>query len=173
MNVALVKNAERMMTKAELKHEGIEGHLRGRGVRCGAFMPWCRRRRRGSGVAAVELPSAYELALETPDGKRAAIPWDFVRHYCDDSYRPNVERIAAEARASLGGRIRRLRESAGLTQEGLAAAAGIGRVTLVRVEKGEQSPRFETLSAVADALGRRVSELVVDERGFSVMSAND
>ena len=172
MDVALVKNAERMMTKAVLKPEGIEVTFAD--GRCGvvpyAMVPEVSD---GGRVTAVELPSAYELALETPDGKRAEIPWDFVRHYCDDSYRPNVERIAAEARASLGGRIRRLRESAGLTQEGLAAAAGIGRVTLVRVEKGEQSPRFETLSAVANALGRRVSELVVDERGFSVMSAND
>ena len=35
-------------------------------------------------------------------------------------------------------------------------------MTLVRVEKGEQSPRFETLSAVAMALGRVVEELVVE-----------
>ena len=72
-----------------------------------------------------------------------------------------MERIKADARQSLGSRIRRFREAAGLTQEALAAAAGIGRVALVRVEKGEQSPRFETLSAVAQALGRGVDELVV------------
>ena len=86
----------------------------------------------------------------------------FARHYCDDSYRPNVERMASDARQSLGSRVRGFREAAGLTQGALAAAAGIGRVTLVRVEKGEQSPRFETLSAVARALGKGVEELVVE-----------
>ena len=35
---------------------------------------------------------------------------------------------------------------------GLASAAGIGRVTLVRLEGGEQSPRYETLMAIARAL---------------------
>ena len=67
-----------------------------------------------------------------------------------------------QGRQTLGARIRGCRESAGMTQEALANAADIGRVTLVRVEKGEQSPRFKTLDAIASALGRRVSELLVE-----------
>ena len=47
--------------------------------------------------------------------------------------------------------IRELRESAGLTQEALAVATDIGRVTLVSIEKGEQTPRFKTLTAIAQA----------------------
>ena len=35
-------------------------------------------------------------------------------------------------------------------------------MTLVRLEKGEQSPRFNTLDAIAKALGRRVPELLVE-----------
>jgi transcriptional regulator with XRE-family HTH domain len=65
-------------------------------------------------------------------------------------------------RQTLGERIRELRESAGLTQEALARAANIGRVTLVRLEKGEQTPRFKTLDAIAKALGIRVPELLVE-----------
>jgi hypothetical protein len=34
-----------------------------------------------------------------------------------------------------------------LTQEKLADIAGIGRVTLVRIEKGGQSPKYDTLVA--------------------------
>ncbi len=40
-----------------------------------------------------------------------------------------------------------------MTEEDLAAAAGIGRVTLVRIESGGQLPRYETMVALAGALG--------------------
>ena len=65
-------------------------------------------------------------------------------------------------RQTLGERIRHYRESAGLTQEALARAADIGRVTLVRLEKGEQTPRFKTLEAISKALGIRVPEILVE-----------
>jgi DNA-binding XRE family transcriptional regulator len=102
------------------------------------------------------------MVLKTVRGERIEIPWDFARHYCDESYRPTVEAIAMRGRLTLGGRIRQFRESAGLTQEALAQAADIGRVTLVRLEKGEQTPRFKTLNAIAQALGRRVPEFLVE-----------
>jgi len=54
-----------------------------------------------------------------------------------------------------------MRKAAGITQGGLASAAGIGRVTLVRLERGEQSPRYETLVAIAGALGRPLVEVLV------------
>ena len=102
------------------------------------------------------------MILETAGGERVELPWDFARQYCDASYRPTVEAIAAMGRQALGDRVRRFRESAGLTQEALARAASIGRVTLVRMENGEQSSRFKTLQAVARALGRDTQELLVD-----------
>ena len=60
----------------------------------------------------------------------------------------------------MGDRVRQMRMGAGMTQGQLATAAGIGRITLVRLEKGEQSPRYETLVAIARALGRAVGEMV-------------
>ena len=96
------------------------------------------------------------------NGERVEIPWDFARHYCDASYRSTVEAIAMRGRQTLGARVRRFRESAGLTQEALARTANMGRVTLVRIEQGEQSPRYKTLTAIAHALGRSVSELLVE-----------
>ena len=161
MNTVLVKNADRMMTKAVAKVGGIEVTFAdGRsGLVPFPAVPEVPELKE---LSRIELPSAYEMVLETAGGNRVEIPWDFARHYCDESYRPDVERAAAEGRKGLGIRIRELREEAGLTQEELAVAAGIGRVTLVRVERGEQSPRFETLAAVAKALGRGVSELVVE-----------
>ena len=113
-------------------------------------------------LSTLELPNPYEMILKTAQGATVEIPWDFARHYCDASYRPAVEAIAMRGRHTLGQRVRRLRNTAGLSQNALARAAGIGRVTLVRLEKGEQTPRFKTLEAVARALGVGVSDLLVE-----------
>ena len=112
------------------------------------------------GARQLELPNPYEMLVILADGERAEIPWDFARHYCDPSYRPKVEAVARQGRESLGRRVRKLRDSAGLTQEGLADRASIGRVTLVRIESGQQSPRFKTLTAIAGALNLSVNDLL-------------
>jgi DNA-binding XRE family transcriptional regulator len=93
------------------------------------------------------------------------IPWDFARHYCDAEYRPRVEAVGKLGQETLGARLRALREATGATQEALAAAAGIGRVTLVRIEGGEQSPRYETVISLARALGCPMQELVLGTEG--------
>jgi transcriptional regulator with XRE-family HTH domain len=46
-----------------------------------------------------------------------------------------------------------------MTQEQLAERAGVGRITLLRIEKGEQSPKYDTLIALASALNRDPAEL--------------
>ena len=74
-----------------------------------------------------------------------------------------LNKVRFPAPVLVGSRIRQLREAARLTQEELATAAGIGRVTLVRIENGQQSPRYETLVALAGALGRPVAELLASE----------
>ena len=118
-----------------------------------------------SGVAGASPAWSCPTLRDAPAnsrGESVEIPWDFARHYCDATYRPTVEAIAALGRRTIGERVRRYRESAGLTQEALARAAEIGRVTLVRLENGEQSPRFKTLKAVAGALGMEAPELLVE-----------
>ncbi len=161
MQAVLVKNANRMMTVASLLEDGIELSFADgfKGLIPYADVPEIRER---AGVYGLELPNPYEMVVETAHGEQVEIPWDFARHYCDASYRPTIEAIAMRGRQTVGARIRQFRESAGLTQEGLAHAADIGRVTLVRLEKGEQTPRFKTLDAIAKALGIRVPELLVE-----------
>lgn len=125
----------------------------------------------GGGVSRAHSAARGFAALgDRPANKRssrsgatAEIPWDFARHYCDPSYRPRVETVAAAGRQSIGSRIRSLREAARMTQEELSSRAGIGRVTLVRIEKGEQSPRYETLVALSRALGIPLAELLLAE----------
>ena len=120
----------------------------------------------------LELSNPYEMVLTTAQGATVEIPWDFARHYCDATYRPTIEAIAVRGRRTLGRhirrlrirrlRIRRLRNAAGLSQVALAGAAGIGRMTLVRLENGEHTPRYRTLEGIARALEVDVSELLVE-----------
>ena len=157
-----MKNANRMMTTASLLYDGIElsfadGH---RGLIPYGEVPEVRNR---EAISGLELPNPYEMVLQTAGGERVEIPWDFARHYCDATYWPTVEAIAALGRQTIGERVRRYRESARLTQLALARAAHIGRVTLVRLENGEQSPRFKTLKAIAGALGMETPDLLVEQ----------
>ena len=161
IDAVLVTNANRMMTVASLLEHGIELSFAdgAKGLIPYADLPEIGER---AALSTLELPNPYEMVLNTAQGVKIEIPWDFARHYCDASYRPAVEAIAMRGRHTLGQRIRRFRNASGLTQDALARAADIGRVTLVRLEKGEQTPRFKTLDAIAKALGIRVSELLVE-----------
>ena len=159
MGAVLVKNADRMMTSAEPLSEGIEITFADgcRGLVPFADIPEVNR---FENLESVELPNLYEVILVTKSGDIVELPWDFVRHFCDVSYRPRVEAVGLAGRQAIGARIRQLREFAGLTQQALAKSAGIGRVTLVRIENREQSPRYDTLVSLAGALGRPMGELV-------------
>ena len=160
MVTTLVKNADRMMSSASVLDEGIElTFVDG----CSGLIPFrdLPEVAEGGGFRALELPTPYEMILITADGERSEVPWDFARHYCNPTYRPRIEAQARQARDDLGGRIREYREAAGLTQTELSSRAGIGRVTLTRIEKGEHSPRTETLTAIARVLGVEVEDLIL------------
>jgi transcriptional regulator with XRE-family HTH domain len=57
-------------------------------------------------------------------------------------------------------RLKRLRERRGMSQEELAAKAGIHRVYLARLETARQDPRLTTLEKLAKALKVKVAELL-------------
>lgn len=150
-----------MMTVASLSENGIELSFAdgARGLIPYSDLPEIEER---TALSTLNLPNPYEMVLETTQSETLKIPWDFARHYCDASYRPTVEAMTMRGRHTLGQRIRRLRNAAGLSLDALAREAGIGRVTLVRLEKGEQTPRFETLGEIAEALRVDDSELLVE-----------
>ncbi len=160
MDTVLVRNADRMMTSARPMNEGIEVLF---ADGCGGLIPFVDIPEVAalSNIESIELPNPYEIVIHSIEGGTVELPWDFARHYCDPAYQPRVEAIALSGRQAIGARIRRLRESAGLTQERLAQQAGIGRATLVRLEKGEYSPRYETLVSLARALGKPAEQLLV------------
>lgn len=157
--MANIENAERMMTRACVKNEGIEITF---ADGCNGLIPFTviPEVRDSSNVIKIELPNLYQVNIYILNGKLIELPWDFVRHYCDAAYKPKIEAIAFQGRQALGKLIRTIRENSRMTQGELARVAGIGRITEVRIEKGEQSPRYETLVAIAQALKHPIAELV-------------
>lgn len=57
-------------------------------------------------------------------------------------------------------RLKELRKLRALSQQELAEAASVGRVTLSRIERGETGAHERTLRRLASALGVGVEELV-------------
>ena len=66
-----------------------------------------------------------------------------------------------EIRTDLGRAIRELREGRGLTLDALAEKAGMHTTYLSRIERAHSSPTWEKITALADALEMRVSEIAV------------
>lgn len=64
-----------------------------------------------------------------------------------------------EPRIALGQAIRDLRLQRDLTQETLAHGAGITVGHLSKIERGQSNPTWETVAAIATALGVSVAEL--------------
>jgi DNA-binding XRE family transcriptional regulator len=56
-------------------------------------------------------------------------------------------------------RLKQLREECGLTQEDLALKADITVSTLSRIERDASSPRWNTVTKIADALGISVRDI--------------
>jgi transcriptional regulator with XRE-family HTH domain len=63
------------------------------------------------------------------------------------------EDVAVNRADRFGARLRALREHAGLTQAQLAERAGLHTQGIVKLERGERKPAWETVLALADALG--------------------
>ena len=60
----------------------------------------------------------------------------------------------------IGKRVRAMREMVGLTQQGLAEAAGLHRTYIGAVERGETNPTASTLVGIAQALGKNPGRLL-------------
>lgn len=60
-------------------------------------------------------------------------------------------------------RVKEFREAAGLTQVELAKKSGISRATICSLESGEETVvNTATLSKIAKALGKKVSDIFFD-----------
>jgi transcriptional regulator with XRE-family HTH domain len=61
------------------------------------------------------------------------------------------------------GRLRYLRERAALTQKELGDRAGLTRISVMRLEAGERSPRPGTVRKLARALRVKPAELMTED----------
>jgi transcriptional regulator with XRE-family HTH domain len=61
---------------------------------------------------------------------------------------------------TFGAAVRQLRKDRGLSQEGLAASAGIDRAYMGGLERGRRNPSLTTVARVARGLGMPMSELI-------------
>ncbi len=87
--------------------------------------------------------------------------------FAELGYRSHVpgtttESISSPRRAAFGRRLRELRETKGMTQTSLAAAAGLNRSFYVRVEHGQHSISVDRLYAIATALDVDIRQLFPD-----------
>ncbi len=62
--------------------------------------------------------------------------------------------------ATLGDRLRELREARGLRQEDLEERSGVDSQTISNIEVGRQMPRTQTLMKLAKGLGVRPGDLL-------------
>ena len=67
-----------------------------------------------------------------------------------------------QTRDRIGFRIMTLRKLAGLTQEQLSERAGLQRSHISKIEAGKYAVTFETIQAIAEALGMTVD--IIDPR---------
>lgn len=67
-----------------------------------------------------------------------------------------------QTRDRIGLRIMALRKQAGLTQEQLSERAGLQRAHISKIEAGKYAVTFETIQAIAEALGMTVD--IIDPR---------
>lgn len=62
----------------------------------------------------------------------------------------------------IGKRVREERKKQGISQESLAAQAGIDRSYLGRIERGEVNVTVQTLWSIKGVLGVSISDLISD-----------
>lgn len=67
-----------------------------------------------------------------------------------------------ELNATVGRRLRHLREERGLSLSALARQSGTGKATLSELEAGRRNPTLETLYALTTALGVALSAVLTD-----------
>ena len=157
----LVQNAERSIARARLVGGALEVHFAD-GAH-GILPPDVVQGRHRGPPTGLTIPTSHEIVLRFGRTVTDTFPWDYLRGFCDPGYERRARAAADKGRRRFGQRIRELRCARAYTQADLAAAAGIGRVTLARIEAGIQSPNLATLDALARGLQIDFAELICPE----------
>jgi DNA-binding XRE family transcriptional regulator len=100
------------------------------------------------------------LVFDTTTGEEFDVDAAAIRATFDGAYKNRLEDMAAQARSTLGTRLRDLRESHSITQAQLADRMGVTQPALSRIEAGRHDPRLGTLQKYAEAVGLSLQELL-------------
>jgi DNA-binding XRE family transcriptional regulator len=116
----------------------------------------------GSGIVRVHVERRrFFFQVTQASGNRYEVPWDRVLHEAEPAYRQYRGLMRGSKKPhNTGATIRKFREAKGLTQDQLAAAVGMMRGNISRIEAAKHRPTLETLEKIATALKVSVAELV-------------
>jgi DNA-binding XRE family transcriptional regulator len=106
---------------------------------------------RPSPVAVREKPSVRVGASRTEVIRRS---------YPTKSVARTTDPISSSSPSNVGERFKKLRISAGVTQDDIAKKAGIARPNVSRLESGKHTPSLSTLQKLADALGVPLAQVI-------------
>jgi DNA-binding XRE family transcriptional regulator len=107
----------------------------------------------------VEPETHGALLIPTSDGHTEEIPGDVIRMTTNADYRAYIVGLASHWADQIGKHLAAIRKARGLTQKSVASAAGLGRVSLAKVETGKVEPSFSTVVKLLAAMGARVQDL--------------
>jgi DNA-binding XRE family transcriptional regulator len=116
----------------------------------------------GSELVNIQIDrSRFFFRVTQVSGNRYEIPWDRVLHEAEPSY-PYFRGRTGRTKTTheVGATIRKLREAKGVTQEGLAAAVGMMRSNISRIEAAKHRPTLETMERIAKALKVSLADLI-------------
>ena len=116
----------------------------------------------GSDVVSIHIDRRrYFFRVTQTSGNQYEVPWDRVLHETEPSYPYFRGRISRDKTThEVVAKIRKLREIKGITQEELAAVAGMMRSNISRIESAKHRPTLETLDRIAKALNASVADLI-------------
>jgi ribosome-binding protein aMBF1 (putative translation factor) len=89
--------------------------------------------------------------------------------YNDNANVTPTERAKIEFEVELIGKLIAAREEKGLTQEQLAAAAGVKQSAVARLESLKATPQIDTLFKMLTPMGYKLTIVPTDERAQSAM----
>jgi DNA-binding XRE family transcriptional regulator len=92
-------------------------------------------------------------------GQVEEIPGDVIRITTNADYRAYIVKLASRWADQIGKNLAAIRKARGLTQKSAAISAGLGRVSLAKVETGKVEPSFATVVKLLAAMGAPVQEL--------------
>lgn len=111
-------------------------------------------------VSASASDHGQSVLFLNDEGREIDVDAGALRAVIDPAHRTEIESQDELERASIGRRLRQLRDEQGLSQEELSARTGIPQESLSRLENGRRDPRLETLRKLAAGYNLELADVL-------------